>query len=35
MIKLLLDENISQRVINQISSIYDDSAHIKDFNLEH
>lgn len=33
MIKLLLDENISQRVIARISLMYSGSAHVKDFDL--
>jgi predicted nuclease of predicted toxin-antitoxin system len=32
--KLLLDENISQRVIARISMMYSGSAHVKDFGLE-
>lgn len=32
--KLLFDENISQRVIARISSIYSGAAHVKDFSLE-
>jgi len=32
--KLLFDENISQRVIARISSIYNDAVHVKDFGLE-
>ncbi|MDM8562970.1 DUF5615 family PIN-like protein [Candidatus Marithioploca araucensis] len=32
--KLLLDENISQRVIAHISLMYSGSAHVKHFGLE-
>ncbi|GEM_PF-2053488 len=31
--KLLLDENISQKVIAHISLMYSGSAHVKDFGL--